>query len=395
MSYINNDEIVAPVSIKDLQQALGTSENSLGNIILTAPINKWAKYKPVRVAAVGIINDTQRANVNYGIINIPTWININKMAYFWFGINTTSTNYPEIGDKAKYWDYDKPTGGTSSPFRLADFAKNTGIGYYREAEAPIGQLVRSSFVITAGGELSLPFPNGEENEETVELEDLKDPNNSSYGFGNMYLGVMIRINGSTTTWYAATRTEKRSVNKSGGIVINFTTSNKSVAESMNNKTCEVFPFFSSDAIAFTSQLGGYTNNKFVALQEKKSITVSIQYAKMTIAPSTFYVYRTSPSAKTLNYQFSIVNDSYNGSLTASCTVYASNLSNFPSSSTVSATVTLTVAKGQTTSKTGGINLGQVNASFYKYCKIVVSPTSNILFKTDTSDAGNVIDGLPN
>ena len=69
MGYVGNI-VVKPVSIYDVQQALGTSENDLGTLCTRTSINMWAKYKPINYNAIGIITDANRATKNYGIKEI-------------------------------------------------------------------------------------------------------------------------------------------------------------------------------------------------------------------------------------------------------------------------------------------------------------------------------------
>lgn len=94
MAYGNN-VVTAPVSFGDVNRALGSSHTDLASLCTDAHIKYWAKFKPVDYNKVAPLTDAERASVNYGLINIPTWSNINKMANFWLGLDTSSTNYPD------------------------------------------------------------------------------------------------------------------------------------------------------------------------------------------------------------------------------------------------------------------------------------------------------------
>jgi len=48
MAYDSSSQIVsAPVSIYDVQRALGKSSGDLGTLCQSSSINQWSKYKPV------------------------------------------------------------------------------------------------------------------------------------------------------------------------------------------------------------------------------------------------------------------------------------------------------------------------------------------------------------
>lgn len=128
MAYNASEQLItAPVSIRNLQDCFGLGSGDLGTIITTANINMWARFKPVKLATVGLITDAQRASVNHGI-SIPTPVTYGSVRAQ--EVMDAAANY---GD----WAYLKPTGGASQPFRLADFANTISQGYYHAAQPPI------------------------------------------------------------------------------------------------------------------------------------------------------------------------------------------------------------------------------------------------------------------
>ena len=127
MAYNASEQLItAPVSIRNLQDCFGLGSGDLGTIITTANINMWARFKPVKLATVGLITDAQRASVNHGI----TLPDITRGSI-------TASNVMDAAANAATWGYDKPTGGASEPFRLADFANTISQGYYHAAQPPI------------------------------------------------------------------------------------------------------------------------------------------------------------------------------------------------------------------------------------------------------------------
>ena len=126
--------ISAPVTMPaDFSAVLGIAGTNLLDNNRSPFINKWAKFKPIPHSAIGILTDAQRASRNYGLTNIPTWSNINKMSNFIFGIGDENTNAPDCGIQSIYWGYRTPTGGSSEPYRLADWSNAAKtLGYYHE-----------------------------------------------------------------------------------------------------------------------------------------------------------------------------------------------------------------------------------------------------------------------
>lgn len=123
MAYNSSTTIVsAPVSFTDVQNALGVSHTDLAALCTASTINKWAKYKPVVYPSVSGSNDGKGT-----VINTTT----TKQMYGLTIPHTTDpfTTYKNGGGE---WTYTKPSGGATSPYRLADFN-----GYRHNATPPI------------------------------------------------------------------------------------------------------------------------------------------------------------------------------------------------------------------------------------------------------------------
>lgn len=112
---VNNGVITAPVSIYDVQRALGSSIPDLGTLCVASTINKWAKYKPIKYPTVKILTDAQRLSRLYGFHDpdgniIPVYQSMSAMNM-------------AIANGNAEWVYTKPAGGLTSPYRLTDFDK--------------------------------------------------------------------------------------------------------------------------------------------------------------------------------------------------------------------------------------------------------------------------------
>lgn len=114
---IVGEKIVMPVSIRDVKVKLGSGSADLGTLCTHPSINKWAKYKPIRM-------DGQR----------PTWFSKNKQASF--GLELPFCTFDVMNQRAYKmmtgedagWVYLKPRGdrtayphGEKEYYRLTDF----------------------------------------------------------------------------------------------------------------------------------------------------------------------------------------------------------------------------------------------------------------------------------
>ena len=119
----NNNLITAPVSIHDVQQALGVSENDLATLCMDNNINMKSAHKPVYMSKIAPLTDndlaTGRADsidgyfISYGIkmrrsSNVDDYIDTSALA-----------NYFPVKDAP--WAYDKPVEDGTNAFRLSDF----------------------------------------------------------------------------------------------------------------------------------------------------------------------------------------------------------------------------------------------------------------------------------
>lgn len=141
MGY-SSHKITPPVSISDVQSALNTNLNSLGDLCTAQGINVWAKYKPVRFGAIDTTKDPSTS---------VAWLDSNKLwnsnAYWWrnpsgvygatlyccgFSIPGLSGVTSSIATDLGQWEYLRPRGGSyNEPYRQLDFNQ-----YYADAVCP-------------------------------------------------------------------------------------------------------------------------------------------------------------------------------------------------------------------------------------------------------------------
>lgn len=115
-----------PISVTKVQTTLGTGINNVGGLCNNSHnmINMWAKFKPIRSSEIEFKYRYPNYH-NYGWggvagIKIPGYTSLFDM------LNNYATG------KLVDWSYEPPRGGSSEPYRLADFAF-----YHSSAIVPI------------------------------------------------------------------------------------------------------------------------------------------------------------------------------------------------------------------------------------------------------------------
>ena len=113
-----NGIIKASVSFGDVNGTIGTSHTDLGALCKDGNINKWAMYKPVSKNKIGLLTQSDRGSVTYGLTAI-----LNTAAQNLYLGNTAATdaNFNTAVSSSYDWTYTKPSGGANSPYRLHDF----------------------------------------------------------------------------------------------------------------------------------------------------------------------------------------------------------------------------------------------------------------------------------
>lgn len=137
---VSNGIITAPVSIKDVQEAMRETSNDLATLCKSSNINMWSKYKPVH-NTLKFVKDTVNADKS-------TWTEATDGKGWWLGEidrggrESRAIYFPMVTTKAEFKtsatapQYVKPSGGETSPYRLTDF-----VGYYDDAVPPMVVLV--------------------------------------------------------------------------------------------------------------------------------------------------------------------------------------------------------------------------------------------------------------
>ena len=128
------------VSFSSVNSKLGTSYTDLAALCKSTAINMWAKFKPIYHAEKGLLKNSQRQDNSHSVSGYAISWGIKKPAVSsWSDYINTSNGVVKSG----MWGYDRPVGGSASPYRLSDFAEvnnsgvATGNGYSHSAKCPI------------------------------------------------------------------------------------------------------------------------------------------------------------------------------------------------------------------------------------------------------------------
>ena len=179
MAY-SNGIITAPVSIYDVQRAIGKSSPDLGTLVTDDVVNMWSKFKPVRwnnINTIGALNNDKTWNQNaaaaqqwwktggnYGIyipfVNFTTNYRSVRIAL------ESIANSGNIDGGLNGWEYLKPRGNYANPaepYRLLDFLQ-----YYHAAARPIFSAHGHSVRGRIDGDYSISVELGEANPDQFE-----------------------------------------------------------------------------------------------------------------------------------------------------------------------------------------------------------------------------------
>lgn len=147
------------VSFSSINSKLGTSYTDLAALCKSSVINMWAKFKPIYHSEKGLLKNSQRQDNSHSVSGYAiSWGIMKPAVSYWSDYINTSNGVVKSGA----WGYDRPQGGTASPYRLADFAEvnnsgvATGNGYSHSAKCPI------QIVLSQNSEIPVPYSAQEE-----------------------------------------------------------------------------------------------------------------------------------------------------------------------------------------------------------------------------------------
>jgi hypothetical protein len=257
MSYANS-KVTVPFSISDVKAAVGYNSGDLATLIANGTINIWAKYKPVCKNLIDTVtgqwdatNNKWLASATWWKGNLADYIGCIKPKEF----NVFSQLLSFYDGNLNGWEYDRPAGGASQPYRLWDFAC-----YNKDAPKPIegffmADKIRQHGQFTASAMMSMPTADAD----YITLADF-----TSQAFDTLYWGI---------AFYSGT-TFKCKLTASTPGVAQIESTFAGAAVTLQLGTYQVYPFFASDEIPIT-QTQEQSGMKYYTCPNCSPVTVEI------------------------------------------------------------------------------------------------------------------------
>lgn len=241
------------ISIGDIQQFFGNSRNDIGSLISNVTINKWAKYKPVRSAKLGILSDSDRKSVQQGLsttIYTQTGEPTSSLSFFYALL---AGNLP--------WSYNRPRGlngggtGIHEWYRFLDFD-----GYDKRATALFNPYAIESVMLSYDDSLFIQI-NGV-TRENYELS-VSDIQIDSIDLEDWYFGVLLFApNNNNQYTFAASQKVG-----SGDLSVQFET-----MQNWAGRTVKMVPFLSSIPLQQGTAVEG---GKYVSFIGQSPVNIEI------------------------------------------------------------------------------------------------------------------------
>ena len=146
-----------------------------------AYINRWSRRKPVRYASSTVDRSSEWWRASDGLCGLA----VNSYTSVG-GFDTSGTFLYRLIRQLDQWDYVPPTGGSTSPYRLGDFA-----GYYHDAICPVGVPESAAYYISTSGTISVGFDLAvsDGDEDNLTLADIEV---GGVSLSRFYVGLLMR-----------------------------------------------------------------------------------------------------------------------------------------------------------------------------------------------------------
>lgn len=139
------------ITVSAVKTALGVSNNNVGGLCINTNVNPWSKWKPISADVVTMTLDTLKSK-NYGITI--------KYATTLTNLLSAVQSNSNLG-----YVYNKPTGISTSPYRLGDFRN-----YEHNAQLPIFSMYEDGDEVPING-VSSDYSVGIDGIEQVDTEE--------------------------------------------------------------------------------------------------------------------------------------------------------------------------------------------------------------------------------
>lgn len=338
------------------------------------------------------LTEAQRKSVNYGLDNIPYWSSrmLGNMLNFWFGIDTSSANQPEIGIKPEYWSYKRP----STAFRLSDLIENpsnpSARGYFGRALPPLGNIKRSRIEVSPGGSMTFEFAKNEEGVSaglTVRYEDLQMGGYSVY---NMYFGFALwnrKTRASEMKLYTLTQNDPMSSFQEMGASVHTFTDDADIEGDYY-----IFPFASEDCIQGVQhstdvyKMTESTNirSSYIALVEPESVHISIRWADVKVLYLSSYIDQSHTN--TIRTAYTLVNNMTDYPVTITKITLQYLKEDYTVDYTQELITPIRMSSGSTYPDTTAHDFGSTGARHIKHTRMIIETVEGVVFFSSAASA---------
>ena len=122
---LENGILTQPISVYDIANCISVASTDVGTLCTAkSKINIWAKYKPVRYNKIGSLTENERKACAYGLLD--------TREYDLSSDTAITTAFNNALNRIYSWEYESPTGGNASLYRMLDFD-----GYNHNAICPL------------------------------------------------------------------------------------------------------------------------------------------------------------------------------------------------------------------------------------------------------------------
>ena len=268
------------ISVAMVKAELGASTNNVGRLCIHPNINKWSKCKPVKQPHINVdgLLDWWKAFDGKCGLNIPVFTSAGA-------ITTVGSFLHSLKNKTYDWEYVKPIGGATSPYRLADFRN-----YEHSAAMPIASMPSYNAFVDINNNIQIDL------EVIVEYPDaynltLQDITHQGVDMTNYYLGVML-YKPANNTFIIGTSPDKIS---SGNLSI--------VLNDMGNNTGTWKAAFFMSSVALT-QGGTFPPANYIPI-DIPHVDVTVNSTGGNVSIDTFGMWNNTDKA--VIYEYSLYN----------------------------------------------------------------------------------------
>lgn len=276
------------ITVSAVKSALGVSNNNVGGLCTSTSVNPWSKWKPISSNVITMtLSDLKTKNYGITIKNATTLANL---------LTAVKSN-SNLG-----YVYNKPTGGTASPYRLGDFRN-----YEHSAQLPVFSMYEDNDEVPING-VSSDYATGIDGMESADSEDDSQKylvKSNIYPSDVKYRGVYI-TDGTNSSWSVGTipwgNTYWQRFKGKTVTVLEFLTNLKDGTTFVGHTAAATDKFYALPIPLHTIKV---TNTTPVGSKDVWVDFGSNSMNKIAFSNNTY-------SSVTYNFQFSSIGDAYRG-----------------------------------------------------------------------------------